>query len=34
MTVDQAAETYQSVITKWRKLHGQELQFYRKWVSG
>jgi raffinose/stachyose/melibiose transport system substrate-binding protein len=32
MTVDQAANTYQSVITKWRRLHAGELQNYKKWV--
>ena len=34
MTVDQAAATYQSVITKWRKLHAAELQNYKLWISG
>jgi raffinose/stachyose/melibiose transport system substrate-binding protein len=33
MTVDAAAKTYQSVITKWRKLHGADLQNYQKWIG-
>jgi len=33
MTVDKAAQTYQSVITKWRKLHAAELQNYKKWAG-
>jgi raffinose/stachyose/melibiose transport system substrate-binding protein len=34
MTVDQAAQTYQSVIEKWRKLHSQDVQNYTEWASG
>jgi multiple sugar transport system substrate-binding protein len=34
MTVAKAAQTYQGVITKWRKLHGPELKLYKKWVAG
>jgi raffinose/stachyose/melibiose transport system substrate-binding protein len=33
MTVAGAAETYQNVITKWRKLHAAELQNYEKWIG-
>jgi raffinose/stachyose/melibiose transport system substrate-binding protein len=33
MSVDQAANTYQSVITKWRQLHAADLQNYKKWSS-
>jgi multiple sugar transport system substrate-binding protein len=33
MTVDQAAATYDSVITKWRSLHEDEIDNYRSWVS-
>jgi len=33
MSVDQAAATYQNVITKWRKLHAAELQNYKTWVK-
>jgi raffinose/stachyose/melibiose transport system substrate-binding protein len=33
MTVAGAAKTYQDVITKWRKLHGAELQNYEKWLG-
>ncbi len=34
MTVDQAAQTYQSVIEKWRKLHPQDVKNYTEWASG
>ncbi len=34
MTVDQAAQTYQSVIEKWRKLHSSDLQNYTSWAAG
>jgi raffinose/stachyose/melibiose transport system substrate-binding protein len=33
MTVDKAAQTYQNVITKWRKLHAGELKNYEKWLK-
>jgi raffinose/stachyose/melibiose transport system substrate-binding protein len=33
MTVDQAAHTYESVITKWRKLHAADIENYRKWAG-
>ena len=31
MTVDQAAETYDSVISKWRSLHQDEMENYKSW---
>jgi hypothetical protein len=31
MTVDDAAKTYQSVITKWRQLHAGDVKNYQKW---
>jgi len=33
MTVDQAAATYSDVITKWRSLHGDELENYKSWLE-
>ena len=33
MSVDAAAGTYQSIITKWRQLHGADLQNYKKWIG-
>jgi raffinose/stachyose/melibiose transport system substrate-binding protein len=33
MTVDDAAKTYQSVITKWRKLHAADVKNYQKWTG-
>jgi multiple sugar transport system substrate-binding protein len=33
MTVDQAAQTYQDVIEKWRKLHPDEVQNYKIWAG-
>jgi raffinose/stachyose/melibiose transport system substrate-binding protein len=33
MTVDQAAKTFQNVITKWRQLHKAELANYKKWMQ-
>jgi raffinose/stachyose/melibiose transport system substrate-binding protein len=33
MTVDEAAQTYQSVIEKWRKLHPGEIDNYRAWAA-
>jgi ABC-type glycerol-3-phosphate transport system substrate-binding protein len=33
MTVDQAAETYQSVITKWRSVHPEEIKHYESWLK-
>jgi raffinose/stachyose/melibiose transport system substrate-binding protein len=33
MTVPQAVKTYQSVITKWEKLHGSEVANYKSWLS-
>jgi hypothetical protein len=33
MTADQAAATYQDVITKWRSLHGDEIGNYKSWAS-
>lgn len=34
MTVSEAAQTYQTVIDKWRKLHPDEAQNYTSWASG
>lgn len=34
MTVDQAAQTYQTVIEKWRKLHSGEVDNYKTWSTG
>ena len=31
MTVDQAAETYDGVIGKWRSLHQDEIENYKSW---
>jgi raffinose/stachyose/melibiose transport system substrate-binding protein len=33
MTVKQAAQTYQTVITKWRQLNGAQIQLYKKWAG-
>lgn len=33
MTVDQAADTYQSVITKWRSVHAPDIENYRSWLK-
>ncbi len=33
MTVDEAASTYQDVITKWRKLHPGEIPNYKSWAG-
>jgi hypothetical protein len=33
MTVDQAAATYQDVITKWRSLHADEIANYKTWAD-
>jgi multiple sugar transport system substrate-binding protein len=33
MTVDQAAATYQEVITKWRSIHGSDLENYKAWLK-
>ena len=33
MTADQAAQTYQDVISKWRSPHGDELENYKSWVN-
>jgi len=33
ITVDQAASTYQDVITKWRGLHADEIANYESWVA-
>jgi raffinose/stachyose/melibiose transport system substrate-binding protein len=33
MTVDQAAETYQGVITKWRSVHAEDIENYRAWLK-
>lgn len=33
MTVDQAAATYQNVMTKWRELHGDEMPNYQSWLD-
>jgi multiple sugar transport system substrate-binding protein len=33
MTADQAASTYQEVITKWRSLHADEIANYKSWVA-
>jgi raffinose/stachyose/melibiose transport system substrate-binding protein len=33
MTVDQALDTYQSVITKWRSAHPEEIQDYESWLN-
>ncbi len=34
MTVNQAAQTYESVITKWRQLNAAEIQSYKTWTKG
>jgi hypothetical protein len=31
MTVDQGAETYQTVITKWRSAHAADIENHRSW---
>jgi raffinose/stachyose/melibiose transport system substrate-binding protein len=33
MTVDQAADTYQSVITKWRSVHAGDIENYKSWLK-
>jgi multiple sugar transport system substrate-binding protein len=33
MTVDQAAETYDSVITKWRSVHAADIENYKTWLK-
>jgi len=33
MTADQAADTYQSVITKWRSVHGPDIENYKSWLK-
>jgi multiple sugar transport system substrate-binding protein len=33
MTVDQAAETYQTVITKWRSVHAEDIKNYKAWLK-
>ncbi|MFO1038177.1 MAG: extracellular solute-binding protein [Geminicoccaceae bacterium] len=33
MTVDQAAQTYQDVITKWRSVHGPDIENYKAWLK-
>ena len=33
MTVDQAADAYQSVITKWRSVHGADIENYKSWLK-
>ena len=33
MTVDQAADTYQSVITKWRSVHAADIENYKSWLK-
>jgi hypothetical protein len=31
MTADQGAETYQTVITKWRSAHAADIENYKSW---
>ena len=33
MTADQAADTYQSVITKWRSIHAADIANYKAWLK-
>jgi ABC-type glycerol-3-phosphate transport system substrate-binding protein len=33
MTADQAADTYQSVITKWRSVHQPDIANYQSWLK-
>jgi raffinose/stachyose/melibiose transport system substrate-binding protein len=33
MTVDQAAQTYEDVITKWRSVHAADLENYKAWLK-
>ncbi len=33
MTVDQAAQTYQEVITKWRSVHAPDVDNYKAWLK-
>ena len=33
MTVDQAADTYQSVITNWRSQHAADIENYKAWLK-
>jgi len=33
MTVDEAAQTYQEVITKWRSVHAPDLDNYKAWLK-
>ena len=33
MSVDQAAETYQTVITKWRSVHAADIENYKAWLK-
>jgi raffinose/stachyose/melibiose transport system substrate-binding protein len=33
MTVDEAAQTYEDVIAKWRKLHAGEIPNYESWAQ-
>ena len=33
MTADQAADTYQNVITKWRSVHAADIANYQSWLK-
>ena len=33
MTVDQAAQTYEDVITKWRSVHAADIENYKAWLK-
>jgi multiple sugar transport system substrate-binding protein len=33
MTVDQAADTYKNVITKWRSVHAEDIKNYEAWLK-
>jgi ABC-type glycerol-3-phosphate transport system substrate-binding protein len=33
MTVDQAADTYKEVITKWRSVHAPDIENYKAWLQ-
>jgi hypothetical protein len=33
MTADQAAQTYQDVITKWRSTHATDIENYKAWLK-
>ena len=33
MTADQAADTYQDVITKWRSVHAADIENYKAWLK-